>query len=483
MRPTSDPTSHATLIGREREIDLLRASLDDACGGDGALLLICGEAGIGKTTLVRDLTRHARKRGALVLTGACDDLTTTPPYGPWIEAIRDYVPRGVQPSVPAWFGKPDEISRMGGQAALFEESRRFFTSIAEQQPLLLVLEDLHWADPATVEALRFLSRAMTDAPALIAVSYRDDEPRHGNPFAESIPSLIREANATRVELRRWPEAATREMIASGYALPEPDRDRLAAYVQQRCDGNPFFTVELLHTLESEGTLRPADGGWELGDLAHAPLPPLVRQVIEQRLSRLSATTLELAQVAAVIGQRVPFDAWLQVSGVDEDCLATAVDEVVASQLADELPGRDGIQFRHALVRDTLYGSLNGLRLQRLHAQVAETLLQLPAPDPDLVADHLDRAGDARRVDWLVRAGERAVRTFAWHSAVERFEAALRLLDNIQERRDERGWLLLRLGLLLRFSDQARSLRNIEAARDAGERTGDRALAAFARFYA
>ncbi len=137
------------MFGRDPERAQLADLLDDAIAGHGSLVLISGEAGIGKTTLVNDLIQHAREQDCLVLTGGCYDLTTTPPYGPWTEAIRGYTPRGDQPPVPAWFGDPDAMAQVGSQTALFEETRRFFAAIAEHQPLVIVLEDLHWADAAT----------------------------------------------------------------------------------------------------------------------------------------------------------------------------------------------------------------------------------------------------------------------------------------------------------------------------------------------
>ena len=161
-----------TVYGREREQAQLRQLLDATIAGHGRLVLISGEAGIGKTTLVNDLINFARKQDALVLAGGCYDLTITPPYGPWTEAIRAYQPDGNLPPFPAWFSDPDELERVGGQTALFEEARRFFLAIAAHQPLVIVLEDLHWADPASIDALRYLARALRDDSVLLLVTYR-----------------------------------------------------------------------------------------------------------------------------------------------------------------------------------------------------------------------------------------------------------------------------------------------------------------------
>ena len=131
------------LVGRERERQVLRDALDRTLDGQGLLVLLSGEAGIGKTMLVDDLIRRAVDMGALVLSGGCYALTTTPPYGPWVEAIGSYRPSGAQPLPPIWFGNPAELSKIGSQPALFEETRSFFASVASHQPLVILLEDLH----------------------------------------------------------------------------------------------------------------------------------------------------------------------------------------------------------------------------------------------------------------------------------------------------------------------------------------------------
>ncbi len=197
---------------------------------------------------------------------------------------------------------------------------------------------------------------------------------------------------------------------------------------------------------------------------------------------LSDSTRDLLEIASVIGYSVAFDFWSKVSDAQDAELLVAVEEALQAHLIDELLDRSGFQFRHALVRETLHAGMVGIRLRSWHVSVAETLIDEPATHPDLIAHHFQQAGDERALEWLVRAAERAQVTFAWNSAAERFEAAQQLLTGVDDQIVERGWLLLRLGLLLRMSDQKKSLKRLEQARELGQLSGDRALKAYAHFY-
>ena len=152
--PPQSPRNETVIVGREREQAMLRQALDAMLAGHGSLVLVSGEAGIGKTTLVEWLAREAEAEGCLILKGGCYDLTTTPPYGPWIELLRGYSPSGDLPMVPTFFSDPDALEALGSQEALVDEAYRFFASISDQQPLLLILEDLHWSDEVSVGLLR-----------------------------------------------------------------------------------------------------------------------------------------------------------------------------------------------------------------------------------------------------------------------------------------------------------------------------------------
>ena len=288
------------LFGREGEQARLRQLLDTAVGGSGSLLLIGGEAGIGKTALANFIEREAHGRGVPVWVGHCYKFVATPPYRPWMESgIFDQRSEGVPP--PPMLGVGEESGAASSQAALFERMQEFLAAVTRQNPLVLILEDLHWSDPASLELLRFVSRNLNELRALLVVTYRDDEMTRQSPLYKLLPTLVRESGALRIELRRLSERAVQELVAARYGLAEADETWLVSYLTNLTAGNPFFTMELLRTLEEEFVLHREGEGWSLEDPSGIRVPSLLRQVIEGRLERLGEETQTQLAVAAMIG--------------------------------------------------------------------------------------------------------------------------------------------------------------------------------------
>jgi tetratricopeptide (TPR) repeat protein len=485
--PIPTPRRHRVrpfLVGREREQAQLEGWLDDALTGRGQLVLLGGEAGIGKTTLTSWLLWLAEQRGALARVGGCYDLATTPPYGPWVEITRGWPEEAGLPRLPHELREGTGLDTIHSQAALFDLVARFLGDASAALPLVLLLEDLHWADQASLDLLRSLSRSVGEWPLLLIVTYRDDELTRRHPLFGLLPALAREPHARRLTLTRLDEDALAELVTRRYELPAADVARLVAYVQRLTEGNPFFSGEVLRALEEAGALARDGDGWRLVRLEQIQVPSLVRQVIESRLSRLSDDTRRLLEVAAVIGHELPIDLWVEVSGEDEALLADALERATEARLIEELPNQTHVRFTHALVRETLYEGLVSLRRRAWHRKVADALIAAPRPSPDAVAGHLLAAGDARAFDWLVQAGDRARATFAGADAIQRYEQAVALIADDPAREQERGWLLFRIGLLHRLisggpAAPQRGIPYLDAARDAGSACGDRTLEAYA----
>jgi len=445
-------------------------------GGQGNLVLIGGEAGIGKTTLAEAICREATQRGALVLTGRCFDLAETPPYGPWLYLFERYPAGGALPALPAVFAEPGRIGDITSQAALFRQVLDFIKAVTAIRPLVLLLDDYHWADPASLDLLRYLTQSIATLPVVMLVTYRSDELTRRHPLYHLLPLLVREAGAARLDLRRLDDDAVRALVTERYGLAEADAARLAAYLQSRAEGNALFLGELLRSLEEASVLRQEGDAWVVGELTQSAVPPLLRQVIDGRLARLDDESQRLLAVAAIIGHEVPLAVWATVGEVDEDALLDVVEQGIEARLLIELPDGEQVRFAHALIRESLYEGIPGIRRRRVHRRVGEVLAAQSRPDPDAVAYHFGRSQDGREVEWLISAGERAQAAQALYTAAARFEAALALIPD--ERQAERGWLLFRIA---RLRVNSASVTYCEEALRLGETIGDKALLAVTRY--
>ena len=472
---------HRPIVGRANERAQLLQILDTTLTSAGRLVLVSGEAGIGKTTLIEDVARKAAERDMLVLSAGCYDLTTTPPYGPWVEILRAYpVTTGLR-APPVELRERGGSEQLGSQEHLFRIVADFLSEIAAVTPVILILEDLHWADHASLDLLRFLARQVTRQRLLLLVSYRDEELNRDHPLFTMLPMLVREARAQRIELERFDAETLRGLVAQQYELVGHDGDALATYLLRHTEGNPLFVVELLRSLERERVLVTDKNGWQVGELEEVVPPPLVVQMIERHLTELEPGTREALEVAAVLGQEIDTDLWQPLAALDDARLLTTIEQAVSGRLIETLSDR-GLRFRHALIREVLYQGMLFPKRQRLHRAAAELLVEGESPDPDAVAYHFQQAGDERAIEWLIRAGDHADLAEAHFSAMERYEAALRLLEDDEPRMRERGWLLLALGQTARDIVARQALNYTEEAQRIGEVVRDDALAAWALYF-
>src|SRR3712207_6058493 len=286
--------------------------------GRGQLVLLGGEAGVGKTTIAEALCREAADRGALTLVGRCYDLIDTPPYGPWMDAFGDYQPEADLPSPPMAFARAETADVTTTRSMLFDEVRHFVATIAEQRPLVMLLEDLHWADPESLDLLRIVARGATSQALLALATFRGDELASNHPLYRLLPVLEREAGARRLALQRLHQGALHDLVVARYRLTETSSTCLVAYLYTEAGGNPFFTQQLLRALEEDEVLRPLGNRWILGDLEHTGVPSLLREVIDGRLLRLNEEGQRLLRAAAVVGQEVPFSLWASVVDYEEE---------------------------------------------------------------------------------------------------------------------------------------------------------------------
>ncbi len=439
--------------GRAAELDTVLAAWKAVEGGTSRALFIAGEPGIGKTRLMAELARAAHAAGALVLYGHSDDELGVP-FQPFAETLAYYTTHEPTPSLGRHAGDlvrllPELAGQVAGLPAplqsdpeteryrLFEAVAAWLAAASAAQPLLLVLDDLHWAAKPTLLLLRHVLRATAAAPAarlLILAAYRDTDLERAHPLAELLADLHR-SGAERLALRGLDEAGVVELIerTAGQTLAA-DGLAIARTVHRETEGNPFFIGEVIRHLAETGAIVRRDDGWALaGPLQDTGIPEGVRDVIGRRLARLSETANRALTVAAVIGRGFDLGVLAAVSEIGEEALLDALEPAVAARLLDET-GADTYRFAHALVRETLYAELSASRRVRWHRRIAEAMTARRPDDLAALAYHYGQAavgGDIERaVEYATRAGDQAHARLAHDQALAYYRQALALLDTV-----------------------------------------------------
>ncbi|HEX6917221.1 MAG TPA: BREX system ATP-binding domain-containing protein, partial [Phycicoccus sp.] len=403
-------------VGRDADLAALLEALERADSGRPVLAALVGEPGIGKTRLATEVAAFARQRRAVVLVGRCSQDDGAPPLRPWRQALQGL---GLQlPTDPGGSGG----SRASTEAELDEEGSAFrvwesvvdaVLDAAADRLVLLVLDDLHWADEATLRVLRLLGEVADRGRLLVVATWRD-HPEPDGALLDAAETFARR-HAVRRDLRGLdPSAAAR--IVEGVTATVPTAAE-AELLSRRTDGNPFFLVEYA---------RLARERRDLGNLLRDPDPPAaVGDVLTRRVARLPEETRSALRWAAVIGREFDLEVLAEVDGVDEDTALDRLDPAVAAGLVREL-GVDGFAFTHALVRDAVRATLPASRRARAHHRVAEALARRPGTET-AVARHLLEAGPAhasRAWPAAVRAAEVAGAVHAHAERAELLRAAL-----------------------------------------------------------
>ena len=444
-------------VGRQREMETLATALENSLSGQGHLVMLAGEPGIGKTRTAQELASLATARGAQVLWGWCYEEEGAPPYWPWVQPIRSYVQQAdserlrsemgpgaadIAELIPQTRAKlpgleiPPELEPEQARFRLFDSITTFLKNAALNQPLMLVLDDLHWADKPSLLLLQFLARELAPIQSsrlLVVGCYRDMELSRQHPLSETLAQLSRTTGGggggfQRILLRGLDQEDTARIIEASAGI-EPPAELVEALFAQT-EGNPFFMSEVIRLLSESGNLTSGLIGTPDG----VKIPEGVREVIGQRLNRLSEQCNEVLTTASIIGREFDFRLLNMLNGeISEDQLIQTVNEAVSFHLIEDVPGHmDRYQFVHALIRQTLAEELTTSPRVRLHARIAEALEALYGDDAEAhaaeLAHHYNEAQTSTGPDKLVRysllAGERALAAYAYEDALAHFKRGL-----------------------------------------------------------
>jgi predicted ATPase len=450
-------TAARVFVGREAEMKMLRVTLDDVIDGHGCVVLVGGAPGVGKTALAEQLANHAAARRARVLWGRCTQDDGAPAFWPWVQVVRAYIhdwePDELRallgsrapdiavavPDLEIWGSDPSARVTTEAEDArvrMFDGLAGFLRDGSQRQPLVVVLEDLQWADHTS---LRFLQRLATEIRAsrlLIVGTFRDLEAGHEQALSTTLAELSSSAAAKRLLLRGLSEPDVERFIARTASIVPPAS--LVSALWRESDGNPFFLGEIVRWLSEEGQLQGATevSAWSF------PIPQGVRAVIGSRLGKLSDDCNQVLALAAVIGQEFGLGllqavAAREMAPLPADRLLEVLDTAEAAQLvALRADNTEQYCFAHALIRETLYEELGAQRRVRLHRQVTAALEELHGSGSDsslaALAHHALRGahggGDVdKAIDYASRAAAEASARLAFEAAVTHHRQALQAL--------------------------------------------------------
>jgi DNA-binding CsgD family transcriptional regulator/tetratricopeptide (TPR) repeat protein len=477
-------------VGRERELGELVKRLELACAGLGSVVLVGGEPGIGKTRLAQRLAADAEAQGCRVLWGRCwEGDSGAPAFWPWIEALGGYArtrdPRALRtalgpgaadlaqlvpdirtllPDLPPPAPVEPEQARFRLFGAVTEFLRRIADAnapgsddpAANSKPatsIVVVLDDLHCADKASLLLLQYVARTVADTRLLLFGAYRDSELDRTHPLAATLATLRREPACERIGLRGLAEPEVLALIEAqaGAPLDAPGR-ALAEALHRETEGNPFFVGEMLRHLEESGRLSRQDGRWVVParGVEEMGIPAGVREVIGHRLSRLSEDTNEVLGVAAVVGRDFDASTIEQAAALDESQLDRALQEAEQAGVIAAVEHGDRYRFAHALLRETLYAEMATRRRRRLHRQIGEAreaqhgarLAQHAAE----LAYHFVEAGEPTKAILYSRlAAEQAAAATAWEEAARHYERCLVLYEDAAHPDVDDAEILMALG--------------------------------------
>ncbi|WP_307569036.1 BTAD domain-containing putative transcriptional regulator [Streptosporangium lutulentum] len=483
-RPTATPVELPPLepepfVGRDAE--LARLTTAAARSGRFTVAVISGDAGAGKTTLVLQLIKRLSDDGWGIASGACPDSSATPPGWAWVEILRTLVnvagpgeyAQLLAPLLDDAAPEPDD--EVSGGFRLHRAVGGYLAAVAKETPILLTLEDLHWADDQTLALLRALPSLLSTSRVLLVLTCRDSE--LSDQQADVLAALAR-LGPVRVGLTGLDPKAVAELVRAT-CVREVDEEAVNSIVE-RTGGNPFFVRETVRLLDAEAVSDRATAAEVISGV-----PSGVRDVLRRRISRLPSAAQQILLQAAVIGRDVDVDVLVDVS-VDEDAVVDAVEAALLAGLVTE-PGPGMLRFDHDLVRDTLYSDASRLRRSRLHAAVAAAIEHRNPGDVAALAHHYDAAGTAetatKAVHYAGLAAEQAERRFAHREAATLWAQAIAAFDrsgitHTSDRTRERLLLTLRLIKALALcGDMSAARRQRREAMDAALPLGNLELTA------
>lgn len=453
MIPIPERRWSQPMVGRQEEMGQLVKSLDALQRGQGALVFLVGEAGIGKTRLAYELARRGRTEGVQFISGRAQEQDQRAPYHPWLEILKKYIdwatPElqslaleevGSELSIllpDLGLGRPKDSAdqdREEQRRRLFAAITKFITNISKQTPLILFLDDIHWAQETSLQLLHFVAEQTRKERILIVASFRPIEMEERPNLSHIISNMNRDRLFQTLKLTRLTASESGRIVAGH--LDQEELPDLEAILFKKSEGNPFFIEELVLYLKQEGKITLTKSGWQVGELEKIQMPGAISAVIEERLQKATPITRQTLAFASVIGTEFQFPILQKGLKIDEEALFSAVEEALVMKFLIErrLPGDEAYVFADEVIRDVLYEQLSSIRRRRYHLDIAKAIEntyhnQLEKWVEQLSYHFLAGNDTVKAIDYTMQAGDKAAGVYAWTEAIDFYHLVLDLLPD------------------------------------------------------
>jgi tetratricopeptide (TPR) repeat protein len=458
------------LVDRKDELALLKSLFDQALQGKGQVVFVAGEGGVGKTRLVQELGSYAHQKGALFTVGRSYEEEAVVPYSPWVEAIRSLVRQdqgagsdktmartlatvarivpevqveGKELGIKGWLSGSEHGDLVAGteveRIRLFQAVTDFLIHASTRRPILLFLDDILWADAASLQLLHYFCRRIRDQRIIMVATYRDVELAKQHPLSRLLLDLNRDRILRQVSLNRLTSDYVAEIISNhlggGAVVPE-----FAKLVYTRSGGNPFFVEEVIRLLADESRIYKSEKGWTLREIGNVEIPSTVRALIEHRVSRLGADLVQTLSIGSAMGMDFRYELLRRVTTQEDEKLIPQLEQASqAGLLIERRGGRDVLfAFPDEQIRDYFYSELSLIRKRKIHGRIGQAMEELSQAQkdehPEELAHHYIQAGEAAKAaEFSLKAGDRAAKLHAYPEAKKHYQNVLELLDETEKK--------------------------------------------------
>jgi class 3 adenylate cyclase/tetratricopeptide (TPR) repeat protein len=493
-----EPRWLTSLVARTAELAKLKAAYENALTGRSSVVSVQGETGVGKTRLMQELAVYARSNNAVVLSGSASEDGL--PYAPWIEITRQYVAQAPKELLRRMLGPnaselaklvPDIVAKLGTVPAskslgeqqdkmrFYEAITQFFITICKDAPLLLLFDDMEYADQSSLDLLEYFVRRSSNLRVLTVCSLpAEHELKPSSPLEQTLMKFNKQRLLESVTVKNLNSDETTNLIKQTFGEQTVSTD-FADLVYQRTGGNPFFVEEVLRSLVEDGTIFRTEKGWDRKPIQEIVIPRSVKNTLKSRLTKLDPETLNTMTIAAVAGSEFDFEVLRDTSQLNEDALLDNIERALSAGIMLEMPHQPNrFKFADDLIRGLLLDELSQIRRAKSHLRTAEAMekqyAQKLESHAEAIANHFSEGGDAERtIKYSIMAGDRNRAIHAYEQAIANYKRALDAIGTEGGRDQEKAAIYEKLGACYDLASQFQNgIRSYEQALKAFEKLDD-----------